>query len=60
MLLYVVARDPRCVITCLDLDSEEADFDTRESLASYRPRTGPVYFGVYGIVERAGSVSVGD
>ena len=60
MLLHVVARDPRCVITCLDPDTGEADFDTRESIARYRPRTGPVYFGVYGIVERAGSVSVGD
>ena len=60
MLLHVVARDPRCVITCIDPDTGEADFDTRGSIAQSRPSLGAVFFGVYGIVERAGSVSVGD
>ena len=60
MLLHVVARDPRCVITCLDPDTGQADFETRELIAQYRPSSGAVFFGVYGIVERPGNVSVGD
>jgi len=60
MLLHVVARDPRCVITCLDPDTGDADFETRGLITRYRPSSGTAYFGVYGIVERAGDVSVGD
>ena len=60
MLLQVVARDPRCAITCLDPDTGQADFETRESIAQYRPSSGAVYFGVYGIVEHPGNVSIGD
>jgi len=60
MLLHVVARDPRCVITCLDPDTGEADFETRELITQYRPSSGTAFFGVYGIVEHAGDVSVGD
>ena len=60
MLLNVVARDPRCVITCIDPDTGQADFETRELIAQTRPSPGAVYFGVYGIVERPGNVFIGD
>ncbi len=58
--LRVVARDPRCAITTHDPDSGEEDFDTRALIAGYRPGLGTAYFGVYGIVERPGKVSMGD
>jgi len=29
-------------------------------IAQYRPSSGAVYFGVYGIVEHPGNVSIGD
>ena len=56
----VVARDPRCAITAHDPDTGETDFDAPQIIASYRPAGGAAYFGVYGIVERPGRVSVGD
>ena len=46
MLLHVVARDPRCVITCLDPDTGQADLETRGLIAQYRPSPSAVYFGV--------------
>jgi uncharacterized protein YcbX len=58
--LQVVARDPRCVITTHDPDSGEEDFNTPALIAGYRPGLGTAYFGVYGIVERPGKVSMGD
>ena len=56
----VVARDPRCAITTLDPDTGDTDLNTQEIIAGYRPAGGTAYFGVYGIVERPGRVSIGD
>ena len=60
LLLRVVARDPRCVITSRNPDTGEADSDTPGLIMNYRPGPGVAYFGVYGIVERPGKVSLGD
>ena len=56
----LVAPDPRCAITTLDPDTGERDFDIPRLLLSYRPSTRSPYFGVYGVVETTGIVSVGD
>ena len=58
--LRVVARDPRCVITTHDPTTGEHDVDTLRLILSYRPSPGAAYFGVYGIVEQPGSISLGD
>ena len=60
LVLRLVARDPRCAITTHDPDTGEADLDTLRLILSYRPSSRAPYFGVYGIVERPGRVSVGD
>jgi hypothetical protein len=60
LLLRVVARDPRCAITTHDPQSGKRDVDTLRLILSYRPSTRAAYFGVYGIVERPGTVSLGD
>lgn len=60
LVLRLVARDPRCAITTHDPDTGEADLDTLRLILSYRPSPRSPYFGVYGIVERPGTVSVGD
>lgn len=56
----VVARDPRCAITTHDPDTGERDCDTLRLIMSYRPSPRAAYLGVYGIVERPGTVSIGD
>ena len=56
----VVARDPRCAITAHDPDTGETDLNTPEIIAGYRPAGGTAYFGVYGIVEHPGRVTIGD
>ena len=58
--LRVVARDPRCAITTHDPETGERDFDTLRLILSYRPSPRAAYFGVYGMVERPGEVSLGD
>ena len=58
--LRLISRDPRCAITTLDPNIGERDFDTLRLILSYRPSRRAAYLGVYGIVEVAGSVSVGD
>lgn len=60
LLLRVVARDPRCAITSHDPETGEEDSDTPRFIMNYRPGPGAAFFGVYGIVERPGEVSVGD
>ena len=60
LVLRLVARDPRCAITTHDPDTGEVDLDTLRLILSYRPSPRSPYFGVYGIVERPGTVSVGD
>ena len=58
--LRLISRDPRCVITTLDPNTGERDFDTLRLILSYRPSKRAAYLGVYGIVEASGSVAVGD
>ena len=58
--LRLISRDPRCAITTLDPATGERDFDTLRLILSYRPSARAAYFGVYGIVESPGTVSVGD
>ena len=58
--LRLISRDPRCAITTLDPATGERDFDTLRLILSYRPSVRAAYFGVYGIVESPGTVSVGD
>ncbi|MFQ6026611.1 MAG: MOSC domain-containing protein [Dehalococcoidia bacterium] len=60
LVLRVVARDPRCIITTHDPTTGEADLDTLGLILSYRPSPQAPYFGVYGMVEHPGKVSVGD
>lgn len=58
--MRLIARDPRCAITTLDPSTGDRDFDTLRLILSYRPSVRAAYFGVYGIVESPGTVSVGD
>ena len=58
--LRLVARDPRCAITTLDPETGQRDFDVPRLLLSYRPSDRSPFFGVYGLVETTGTVSVGD
>ena len=55
----VVYRDPRCAITTHDPDTGKRDADTLRAILSYRPDK-EAYFGVYGVVENPGAVSIGD
>lgn len=58
--LRIIARDPRCAITTHDPRTGEPDADTLGLIISYRPSLRAAYFGVYGVVERPGVVSIGD
>ena len=58
--LRIVAPDPRCAITTVDPDTGQRDFDTPRLLLTYRPSSRAPYFGVYGVVDTPGGVSVGD
>ena len=59
LILRIVARDPRCAITTHDPETGARDVDTLRLILSYRPDPGAAYFGVFGIVEHAGEVSLG-
>jgi uncharacterized protein YcbX len=58
--LRVMARDPRCAIVTLDPATGQRTVDTLRLILQYRPSPRAAYFGVYGIVEHPGSVTVGD
>ena len=58
--LRLVAPDPRCAITTVAPDTGERDFDVPRMLLTYRPASRAPYFGVYGVVESPGVVSLGD
>lgn len=60
LVIQIIARDPRCVITTLDPETGERDIDTLRLILSYRPNAHAPYFGVYGVVVRPGVVTVGD
>jgi len=58
--LHVMARDPRCAIITLDPTTGQRTVDTLRLIMRYRPSPRTAYFGVYGIVEHPGRVTVGD
>lgn len=58
--LRFVSRDPRCAITTLDPSTGERDFDTLRLIIDNRPGLRAAYLGVYAIVERSGTVVIGD
>jgi uncharacterized protein YcbX len=63
-ILRVSGPIPRCAMTTHDPDSGERDFDTLRAIKEYRGFAGPdgkdLMFGVYGEVERTGTIRVGD
>ena len=59
-VVRVLAPDPRCAIVNQDPITGETDTDAVKSILDYRPNPLAAYFGVYGIVEKAGAVRVGD
>jgi uncharacterized protein len=58
--LHILARDPRCAITTLDPNTGQRDVDTLRYILGYRPNPMAAYFGVYGIVQHPGTVTIGD
>jgi len=64
VILRVTGAIPRCAITTHDPDSGDRDFDTLRAIKEYRGLAGPegkdLMFGVYGDVERPGTIRVGD
>ena len=59
-VVRVLAPDPRCAIVDQDPVTGETDTEAVRSILSYRPNALAAYFGVYGIVEKPGTVRVGD
>jgi uncharacterized protein YcbX len=63
-ILRVSGAIPRCAMTTHDPDSGERDYDTLRAIKEYRGFAGPdgrdLMFGVYGEVERTGTIRVGD
>ena len=59
-LIRVGEQMPRCVLTTIHPDTATKDFPTLDVLASYRKVGKQLMFGMYGDVERAGIVRVGD
>ena len=49
-----------CHNGAVDPDTGQRDFDVPRMLLSYRPASRAPYFGVYGVVENPGMVSIGD
>ncbi len=52
--------DPRCSIVTQDPHTGERDADTLRLIMNYRPSARNAYFGIYAIIARPGTVSVGD
>lgn len=61
-ILRITAAIPRCAMTTHDPDTGERDFDTLRAIREYRGFSGEkdLMFGVYGDVERPGSIRLGD
>lgn len=59
-VVRVLAPDPRCAIVDQHPETGEMDAEVVRSILGYRPNALAGYFGVYGIVEKPGAVSVGD
>ena len=63
-ILLVSGAIPRCAMTTHDPDTGARDYDTLRAIKEYRGFAGPdgkdLMFGVYGQVERTGTIRVGD
>lgn len=61
-VLSISAPVPRCAITTQDPDTGERDLDTLRTIIAYRGLTDDrdIDFGVYGEVEQAGRIRLGD
>jgi uncharacterized protein YcbX len=61
-VLHISAPVPRCAITTQDPDTGERDLDTLRTIIAYRGLTEDrdIDFGVYGEVEQAGIIRLGD
>ncbi len=59
-VVRILAPDPRCAIVNQDPATGETDTDAVKAILGYRPNPLAAYFGVYGIVEKPGRVSIGD
>ncbi len=59
-VVRILAPDPRCAIVDQDPATGETDAEAVKSILSYRPNAMAAYFGVYGIVEKPGTVRIGD
>jgi uncharacterized protein YcbX len=61
-ILQISAAVPRCAITTQDPDTGERDLDTLRTIIAYRGLTDErdIDFGVYGEVEQAGRIRLGD
>ena len=51
---------PRCVMTTLDPDTGEQNAPVLEALAEHRKVGTDLLLGVYGDVERPGTITLGD
>ncbi len=59
--VHVHLRDPRCVMITHNPETGERDLDTLRMIMAYRTdQPKEANFGVYGTVEQAGNVAVGD
>ena len=59
-VVRILAPDPRCAIVDQHPDTGETDTEVVRSILGYRPNPAAAFFGVYGIVEKPGTVHVGD
>ena len=59
-VIHLGERMPRCVMTALDPDTGEKNFDALKVLAGYRKVGTEVVLGVYGDVEQPGRIERGD
>ena len=59
-VVRILAPDPRCAIINQHPATGAVDADAVQAILGYRPNPLAAYFGVYGIVEKAGLVRVGD
>lgn len=61
-ILHISAPVPRCAITTQDPDTGDRDLDTLRTIIAYRGLTDDrdIDFGVYGEVEQAGRIRLGD
>ncbi len=59
-VVRILAPDPRCAIVDQHPDTGETDTEVVRSILGYRPSPAAAFFGVYGLVEKPGTVRVGD